>query len=176
MLSSLWSSFVSSILFSPLSGLRSTPLDAQILPSSFLNPHFTQPRAIVDKHVDYSIQSLIIATNHTNGQFLDGRRNPVGSSFFWQSQNGWTAVAERDREMGRRDYFMEVLTAQNALARYPGDGFETWGVPLVNYYNDDAAWAAMSNVEAYQAYGNEIFLKRAVDVWEVGRITAIGLP
>ena len=141
--------------------------DGRVLNASYLQPYFTQPRDYINTYTDYSLESLTLAVNHTDGQFLDGTPDPVGYQFFWQSQNGWTGIAQWDQQQNKRTYFMDVLSAQNALARYPGDGYQQYGVPLVNTYNDDAAWAAMSNLQAYETYGNRIFLERAVGVWEV---------
>ena len=147
--------------------LASRWTNGQVLNASYLSTYFTQSRNNINSYTDYSIQSLVLGVNHTNGQFLDGNPNPVGNLFFWQSQNGWTGVSRWDHSQKKRDQFINVLTAQNGLARYPNDGFQQWGVPLVNTYNDDAAWAAMSNLEAYEAYGHPIFLERAIGVWEV---------
>lgn len=58
--------------------------------------------------------------------------------FFWQSSNGWTGVSQYDLQQGTDHFFNDVYSAHNALARYPGGSFETYGVPLVNDYNDDA--------------------------------------
>jgi len=116
---------------------------------------------------------MILATNHSNGQFLGGNP-PLGNVFYWQSQNAWTGVAAFDTYLKSKTFALEVVSAQEALARSPGDGFEQWnGVPLINYYNDDPGWAALANIQAYEAYGRDIHLQRAKIVWEVSRVTLI---
>jgi len=138
-----------------------------ILNDSYLDVSFGQSRSNIDSYTRQSIQSLVLAVNHSNGQILDGIPNLPGHLFYWQSQNAWTAISQYEAQQNSRDLFIDVLSAQNALSKRPGDAFDKWGVPLVNTYNDDAGWAALSNVQAYEAYGREIFLKRAIDVWNV---------
>ena len=140
---------------------------SSVLNSSYVHVTFGQSRDNINKYTHQSVQSLVLATNHSNGQFLDGIINLPGHLFYWQSQNGWTGVSQFDYQQGSRDFFIDVLSSQNALARRPGDAFDTWGVPLVNIYNDDAGWAALSNLQAYEAYGRGIFLERAIGVWDV---------
>ena len=109
-----------------------------ILNDSYPTIAFGQSRANINDYTKKSIQSLVLAVNHTDGQFLDGIPNLVGRFFFWQSCNGWTGVSQYDLDQGKDYFFHDVFSAHNALARYPGGSFETYGVPLVNDYNDDA--------------------------------------
>ena len=169
------SSLLNGLLAAPSRQFVSRWTDGRVLNSSYLSPYFIQSRDYIDQHTDYSIQSLVLSVNHTNGQFLGGTPDPIGNLFFWQSQNAWTAIAEWDHRRNKREYFMDVLTAQNGLARYPGEGLNQYGVPLVNSYNDDAGWAALANLEAYEAYGNEILLKRAITVYDVSSALSWGI-
>lgn len=111
---------------------------AGILNDTYPHIGFGQSRDNINGYIKQSIQSLTLAVNHTNGQFLDGIPNLVGRFFFWQSSNGWTGVSQYDLQQGTDHFFIDVLSAHNGLARYPGGSFETYGVPLVNDYNDDA--------------------------------------
>jgi hypothetical protein len=164
------------MLFSLISLLASTAsasptarwVDGRVLNSSYLNPHFTQSRSNINSYTSMSIASLIQATNHSDGQILGGNY-PLGSTFYWQSQNAWTTVAAFDTAQKSNTYMIDVVSAQSALARSPGDGFQQWSVPLVNYYNDDPGWAALANIQAYEAYGRGIELQRAIGVWEVSK-------
>lgn len=49
-----------------------------ILNDSYPHIAFGQSRGSIDYYTKQSIQSLTLAVNHTNGQFLDGIPNPVG--------------------------------------------------------------------------------------------------
>jgi hypothetical protein len=111
-----------------------------ILNDTYPHVKFGQSREYINQYAKQSIQSLVSAVNHTNGQFLDGIINPVGRFFFWQSNNGWTGVAQYDHQQNTQDFFIDYYSAQNSLAKYPGDSYETWGVALVNTFNDDAGW------------------------------------
>jgi hypothetical protein len=117
-----------------------------ILNDTYPHISFGQSRENIAKYTKQSIQSLTLAVNHTNGQFLDGIPDPVGRFFFWQSNNGWTGVAQYDLIQGKDDFFIDYYSANNALARYPGHGYETWGVALCNDFNDDCGWAGLSSL------------------------------
>lgn len=156
-------------LASARSVLERNDCTTSILNSTYPQITFGQSRSNIDFYTSQSIRSLVLAVNHSNGQLLDGIPNLPGHLFYWQSQNGWTGVSRNQFQTQNSDLLIDVLSAQNALAREPGDSFGWWGVPLINNYNDDCAWAALSNLQAYEAYGREIFLKRAIAVWQVKR-------
>lgn len=45
--------------------------------------------------------------------------------------------------------------------------FDYWKVPLVDCFNDDAEWGGLVSLGGFAAYGDEVFLERAKDVWTV---------
>lgn len=53
-----------------------------ILNNSYPHIAFGQSRSNIDHYAKQSIQSLVLAVNHTNGQFLDGIPNLVGRCAF----------------------------------------------------------------------------------------------
>lgn len=105
-----------------------------ILNDAYPDIEFGQSRTNIDSYTKESIQALVQAVNNTNGQFPGGTPN----LFFWQSCNGWTGVSQYDFNHGTREFYDEVLKANDGLARYPRGAVETYGVPLINDYNDDA--------------------------------------
>ena len=131
---------------------------AQIIPDSHIHPEFGQSRTTIDSY----IQETYTAFAKSYG----------GSG--WTAQNAWTSVARWDFQRGKRDFYTKVKQAQDRLATNPGGGYEVWKVPLVNYYNDDIGWAGMANVQAYEAYGDEVFLTRAKGAYDVSsRLTLL---
>ena len=127
---------------------------AQILPNTFIHPEFRQSRASIESHIQQ------VYTTFT-GSFNGGG---------WTAQNAWTAVAQWDAQRGKRDFYAQVKKAQDHLATDPGGGYEVWQVPLVNYYNDDIGWAGLSNIQAYEAYGDQVFLSRAKGAYDVSLV------
>lgn len=114
-------------LSSPVVEERNNWAPSSILNDTYPQISFGQSRENINLYAKQSIQSLILAVNHTNGQFLDGIPNPVGRFFFWQSNNGWTGVSQYDLQQDTEHFF----------------------------------------IYACEAYGHPIFLKRAVDIWNV---------
>ena len=133
------------------------------LNSTYLSPAFGQSQSNIYGYAKQSIQALLKTTDSSTGQFTGDK----GGLFYWPSQNAWTAVAQWDFQQGTKDFHDQVSAAQKAMETNTGGGYDTWKVPLVNYYNDDSGWAALANVQAYEAYGDDVFLQRAVGVWKV---------
>jgi hypothetical protein len=117
-----------------------------ILKSTYPKITFGHSRADISSYTKESIQSLLKSVNNENGQFLGGDPNLLGQFFFWQSVNGWTAVAQYDLQLKGRGFYTEVSDNQNLLAKNPGHGFEQWGVELCNEYNDDCGWAGLTSL------------------------------
>jgi uncharacterized protein YyaL (SSP411 family) len=128
---------------------------SSLLPSTYLSTAFSATRAQVDSYAKDSHVALLKTTDARNGNFK-------GSGGFWTSQNGWLNVAAYDKTRGTQLFAAQVSDAQDALARGTGPG-----TPLVNEFNDDAGWAALANLRAYEAYGDGKYLDRAVAVWKV---------
>jgi len=148
-------------LSSPVVEERNNWVPSSILNDSYPQISFGQSRDNINLYAKQSIQSLILAVNHTNGQFLDGIPNPVGRFFFWQSNNGWTGVSQYDLQQGTDHFFIDYLSASNALARYPGHGYESWGVAMCNDYNDDCGWAGLSSLVCFSCHQK---------CWLIGRL------
>ena len=67
---------------------------------------------------------------------------------------------------------LEIITIKSKLLKTnsllnPGYGAEWWNLPLINAFNDDIGWAGLSNIVAYEAYGDETFLERAKGAYDV---------
>jgi hypothetical protein len=131
------------------------PVGAQILPTSFVKPTFGQPKASIEKYTWESYQSLLSSY----------QKEGIGKS--WVDENAWTAVAQYDLQRKKRDFYNDVRKAQDEYAGVTSDQ-QPWKTALVNYYNDDIGWAALSHIAAYDAYGDQIFLDRAKGAYEVG--------
>lgn len=59
--------------------------DCGVLNSTYLEVSFGQSRSNINSYIHQSVQSLVLATNHSNGQFLDGITNLPGHLFYWQN-------------------------------------------------------------------------------------------
>ena len=130
------------------------------LPSTYADITFCQTEAQIDTYSYNSYETLLNQLDNATGWF--------NGSGYWVSQNGWTAYAGWDFLHGTRDFYTVLSNAQKQLETSAMDGNALWGVPLVDFYNDDSGWAALANVRAYEAYGDSIFLQRAKGVWQVG--------
>ena len=145
-------------LFSLLPLALSSHLDERadtpnsILASTYPKISFGHSRGDINSYTKASIQSLLKSVNHDNGQFLGGNPDAVGQQFFWQSVNGWTAVAQYDLQLKGKGFFSEVSNNQDLLAKNPGGGFEKWGVELCNDFNDDCGWAALASLVRYSFF------------------------
>lgn len=142
-----------------LVALASTLAMAQLLPPTYLQVKFLQSK-----------QQIIALTDGSYGDLL---KTYDGTG--WTAQNLWTSVAQWDYQLGRQDYPERVRAAQDALFASPGGGNEVWKVPGVNYYNDDNGWAGLASVQAYEAYGDDIFLTRAGDIFKVSQLRRASL-
>ena len=118
----------------------------QVLKDTYKKIVFGQSRQNIQSYTKESIQSLLHSVNDKNGQFLGGSPDSLGQFFFWQSNNAWTSVAQYDLQHGTKEFYDEYAKAQDALAKDPGHGFETWGVELCNDFNDDCGWAALNSL------------------------------
>jgi len=139
------------LLLLPLSLVLSSPVNeravgTQVLKDTYKRIAFGQSRQNIGSYTKESIQFLLQSVNDKNGQFLGGSPDSLGQFFFWQSNNAWTSVAQYDLQQGTREFYNKYLKAQNALAKNPGHGFETWGVELCNDFNDDCGWAALNSL------------------------------
>ena len=141
---------------------------AAILPSSYLSVSFGQTQEDIESYVNQSFTVLVNSVNPSTGQVLGG--NPPGTNFFWQSQNAFTSVAQYDLQRGTKQFHQQVLDSQNTMAAARTGLFAQWNISLVDYYNDDCDWAGLSQLACYEAYGDEVFLDRAVTVWDVSQI------
>lgn len=130
------------------------------LPDSTYQITFCQPRKTIERYSRESFSALLTTLDHSTGWFKEAG--------YWVSQNGWTTFASWDAIHGTRDYYDVFAKSQDRLSTSAGPGNALWDVPLMNFYNDDAVWAALANVQAYEAYGDEVFLGRANGVWQVG--------
>lgn len=128
---------------------------AQVIPTAWLNPIFSQPKTSIWEHSIVSYNSLL-------DQF-----DSEGDGGGWTAQNAWTSFAQWDDQEGSRTFYDAVKKAQNKLAADIKAGH--WGIELVNQYNDDVGWAGLANVQAYEAYGDQVYLDRAIGAYEVGR-------
>jgi hypothetical protein len=117
-----------------------------ILKITYPKISFGHSRADISSYTKESIQSLLKSVNNKNGQFLGGDPNLLGQFFFWQSVNGWTAVAQYDLQLKGRGFYTEVSDNQNLLAKNPGAGFDQWKVELCNDFNDDCGWAGLTSL------------------------------
>ena len=139
-------------LFSLLPLALSSHLDERadtpnsILASTYPKISFGHSRGDINSYTKESIQSLLKSVNHDNGQFLGGNPDAVGQQFFWQSVNGWTAIAGYDLQLKGKGFYSDVSDNQNLLAKNPGHGFEQWGVELCNDFNDDCGWAGLASL------------------------------
>lgn len=124
-----------------------------LLPSTYLSTAFTASRAQLNSYAKLSHTALIKYTDSANGHLGTG---------YWTSQNGWMNIAAYDKLRGTKDFERQVSEAQDALAKSTRKG-----TPLVNEYNDDAGWAALANLRAYEAYEDVKYFNRAIAVWEV---------
>lgn len=140
-------------------------LSAQILPTTYDHPVFGQPKSQILSYAHQSFQALVAQTTD---------QGALGKAGTWTAQNGWAAVALWDRLRGTRDFSDVLHRAQEALAKNPGGGHEVWNVDLVNYYNDDSGWAGLSNVAAYETYGDALYLQRAKGVYDVSLLPSTG--
>jgi hypothetical protein len=119
---------------------------SSILKNTYPKISFGHSRTDIISYTKESIQSLLKSVNNKNGQFLGGNPDSLGQFFFWQSVNGWTAVAQYDLQLKGRGFYTEVSDNQNLLAKNPGGGFEKWGVELCNDFNDDCGWAGLASL------------------------------
>jgi hypothetical protein len=116
------------------------------LSSTYPKISFGHSRAEINSYTKESIQSLLKSVNNKNGQFLGGNPDSLGQFFFWQSVNGWTAIAQYDLQLKEKGFYLQVADTQNLLAKNPGGGFEKWGVELCNDFNDDCGWAGLASL------------------------------
>jgi hypothetical protein len=117
-----------------------------ILKITYPKISFGHSRADISSYTKESIQSLLKSVNNENGQFLGGNPDAVGQQFFWQSVNGWTAVAQYDLLLKERGFYTEISNNQKLLATHPGGGFDKWKVELCNDFNDDCGWAGLASL------------------------------
>jgi len=117
-----------------------------ILTSTYPKISFGHSRADINSYTKESIQSLLKSVNNKNGQFLGGNPDSLGQFFFWQSVNGWTAIAGYDLQLKGKGFYTEVSINQDLLAKNPGGGFDKWGVELCNDFNDDCGWAGLASL------------------------------
>lgn len=127
-----------------------------LLPSTYISTAFTATRPQVDSYAKQAHEKLISYADLSTGNIGKG-------GGYWTSQNGWMNVAAYDKLRGTKDFMAQVSAAQDGFAK-----ITQAGVPLVNEYNDDAGWAALANLRAYEAYGDKKYLDRAIGVWKVG--------
>lgn len=131
------------------------------LNESYLKPKFGQSKANIDSYTEKTINNLIAGVDASLGQFK--WENPW---FFWPSANGWTSIAKYDHDRGTRKFYDAVSKSNDALAK-SNQGCGSNKAALVNCFNDDAGWAGLASLEAYEAYGDQKFLDRAIGVWQV---------
>jgi hypothetical protein len=134
-----------------------------LLPSLSRAITFHQPLSQILSHTSDAIRVLTGNVNAKTGQFNQGG----GEFFVWASSNGWTSIAINDRLNGKREFEKDVGAGLQAMADHWVMGGEKWKVPLVNEFNDDSGWAGLAAAEAYDAYGNEKYLKWAIGVFDV---------
>lgn len=134
------------------------------LKASYLKPKFGQSKANIDSYTEKTINNLISGVDASLGQFK--WENPW---FFWPSANGWTSIAKYDHDRGTRKFYDAVSKSNDALAK-SNQGCGSNKAALVNCFNDDAGWAGLASLEAYEAYGDQKFLDRAIGVWQVSAV------
>lgn len=85
---------------------------------------------------------------------LDGSIRGLG---YWQTANGYTAIALHDLWAGSLHYKSLVESALSAIeSAQPG---------FINEFNDDSMWWALASIAAYHAYGhNKVHLERAKQI------------
>ncbi len=149
----LTGSLGSSITFAkPIISSRSS---SKILNSTYLQPKFQQSRSNIDSYSLSTINELLTRSDFPTG---------------WVGQNGWTVISQWDHQQGTRAFYDQFAANESYYATNPTGCYEYWGSPLVDCYNDDAGWAALASLQGYQAYGDEVFLKRAESVFEVSLV------
>jgi len=146
------------LIASPLS--HPHPRSSPLLNSTYVSPTFSQSLHNIDQYSVESIHYLLSLPNNT----AEGQ--PGG----WVGQNGYTAIAQWDYQQGTRTFYRAVKAAEDEYATNPGGCYADWGVELVDCYNDDAGWAGLASLQAWEAYGDEVFLTRAKGVFDVSRV------
>jgi hypothetical protein len=155
----------------PVVAAQSALVGQSNLKASYLKPKFGQSKANIDSYTEKTIKNLIAGVDASLGQFK--WENPW---FFWPSANGWTSIAKYDHDRGTRKFYDAVSKSNDALAK-SNQGCGSNKAALVNCFNDDAGWAGLASLEAYEAYGDQKFLDRAIGVWQVSpdvRIDTMG--
>lgn len=145
----------------PVVAAQSALVGQSNLKASYLKPKFGQSKANIDSYTEKTIKNLIAGVDASLGQFK--WENPW---FFWPSANGWTSIAKYDHDRGTRKFYDAVSKSNDALAK-SNQGCGSNKAALVNCFNDDAGWAGLASLEAYEAYGDQKFLDRAIGVWQV---------
>lgn len=140
-------------MFSAAFILLTPHVAAQIIPDNWLNPQFNQPKSAIWKHSIASYESLF-------GTFAAD-----GDGGGWTAQNAWTSIAQWDHQEGTRDFYDQVKSGQDKLAADTKGGWQ--GIELVNEFSDDVGWAILANIQAWEAYGDEVFLNRARGAYDV---------
>ncbi|EJD46826.1 Six-hairpin glycosidase [Auricularia subglabra TFB-10046 SS5] len=131
------------------------------------------PRAIQARALNYSIPAAWPEATVTGGGY-DYLNHVAQEAIYylkkdyWKDANkldwGWTtgttlgAFAYKDMVASTRDNY-DFVKAALAAAKRNNKNFDPYG------YNDDAQWWGTTAFYAYRAYGDQVFLQYAKDVW-----------
>jgi hypothetical protein len=81
----------------------------------------------------------------------------MGSIGWWQTANGYTAIALHDLWSGTsRNYQIPADNIKQCERDHPG---------LINEFNDDTLWWAMLCLHVYSIGGDRLFLEQAKGIW-----------
>ena len=152
---SLTASEIVSVRARPTMGVASSQLaqrSTSYLPATYVTPVFGQDRTNVYNQADATVVALTQRSDFPTG---------------WVGSNAYTSIAQWDAQQGTRQFYDFVSAGESVYATNPGGCYDYWQSPLVDCYNDDAQWAGLGSVQQYEAYGDQVFLDRAVSVWNV---------
>ncbi|KUJ06785.1 uncharacterized protein LY89DRAFT_743424 [Mollisia scopiformis] len=120
-----------------------------ILNTTYVSPTFQQSRSNIDQDSLASIHALLASPSFPSG---------------WLGQNALATVAQWDFDHKTRTFYDAFNSNETYYADHPGGCYEYWHSPLVDCFNDDAGWAALTSLEGYAAYGDEDYLQNAKSV------------
>lgn len=82
----------------------------------------------------------------------------MGGLSYWQTANGYTAIALHDLWSGSRNNYQNLADAIKTSENHHSG--------LVNEFNDDTLWWAVCCIDMYNIGGDPWFLDKAKDIWK----------
>ena len=85
----------------------------------------------------------------------------------FRAQDVWLNAVQWDFEHHTRTFYTNFTHAEDYDAMHQSGCYQFWKEPLVDCFNDDGNTGARTSLQGYAAYGDQVFLQRAISIHNV---------